>query len=373
MRVAMLSCNTGEGHNSTANAVREVLEQRGVECEMLDVLACLSEKFSKFVCNWHTRIYRYGPKLFDVGYRAAETSESEPNETTPIYELLSLGAKKLKVWLEEGHFDVILCVHVFSGMMMTEVRRNWDIRTPSFFVATDYTCSPYAGRSDMDGYFIPSADLAYEFIDAGIPARKLIPTGIPVRQAFYHRSDRTQARRKLHLPENGLMLVMMCGSMGCGPMEDIAQAMVHQLPRDAFIVAICGRNEKLAERLSELADRRLFVVGYTKEVPDYMDAADLILTKPGGLSSTEAANKHLPMVFINAVGGCESRNFNFYLSHGYAIGSSDADEVLDQAVMLLKIPAQLERMRRTLEADFTRNTAELIADHLMEAGKKQEI
>ena len=70
MRIVMLSCNTGEGHNSTAKAIQEVLKSRQIECEIVDVLACLSPRFSKFVCNWHARLYKYAPKLWDVGYRA---------------------------------------------------------------------------------------------------------------------------------------------------------------------------------------------------------------------------------------------------------------------------------------------------------------
>ena len=369
MRVAMLSCNTGEGHNSTAKAVQDVLATRGVECELIDVLACLSPKFSKFLSNWHTRIYRYGPKLFDKGYRACERSEVDPGETTAIYDLLAFGMKKLWNQLENGNFDVILCTHVFSGMMVTEVRKTFHVKTPCFFVSTDYTCHPFAEQCEMDGYFIPSEELAVEFLAAGLPAEKLIPTGIPVRQDFYAAGEREKARKAVGLPADKLVLLLMCGSMGCGPMKDIAEELTERLPEDATVVAICGRNEKLYDTLSEIGNPKLRPVGFTKEVAAFMDAADLIVTKPGGLSSTEAANKHLPMVFINAVGGCESRNFNYFLARGYAIGSSDPDEATEQAILLAEYPAQLVRMRRNLTEEFTINSAEIIADRLIAAGK----
>ena len=137
MRVLLLSCNTGEGHNSTAKAIMSVLEERGVECHVEDVLACLSPKFSKFICNWHTRLYKYAPKLSDVGYRAVERNGGDPEETSPIYELLALGARKLWDILVEGDYDAVICVHVFSALMMTEVRRNFVSKEPCYFVATD--------------------------------------------------------------------------------------------------------------------------------------------------------------------------------------------------------------------------------------------
>lgn len=369
MRVAMLSCNTGEGHNSTAKAVQDVLTVKGVECELIDVLACLSPKFSKFLSNWHSRIYRYGPKLFDKGYRACERKEADPGETTAMYDLLAFGMKKLWSQLEKGNFDVILCTHVFSGMMVTEVRKTYQVKIPCFYVSTDYTCHPFAEQCEMDGYFIPSEELEEEFLAVGLPKEKLIPTGIPVRQDFYAIEERKMARAALGLPTDGLILLLMCGSMGCGPMKDIAEELTERLSRDATVVAICGKNEKLFDAMSEVGNPKLRPVGFTTKVAAYMDAADLIVTKPGGLSSTEAANKHLPMVFINAVGGCESRNFNYFLSRGYAIGSSDPDEVIEQTVLLAKYPVQLTRMRRNLMEEFTINSAEVIADRLMVAAE----
>lgn len=169
MRILLLSCNTGEGHNSTARAIMEVLEQQGTDCELRDVLSCMSPRFSKFICNWHSRLYKYAPKLTDVGYRAFERT-ADPEDTAPVYELLALGARKLWEMLMRGEYDAVVCVHVFSGMMMTEVRRVWGVEIPCFFVATDYTCSPTVEQCEMDGYFIPSAALSGEFVRAGLSA-----------------------------------------------------------------------------------------------------------------------------------------------------------------------------------------------------------
>lgn len=366
MRILLLSCNTGEGHNSTARAIMEVLESRGIQCELRDVLACLSPRFSKFICNWHSRLYKYAPRLTDVGYRAFERS-ADPEDTTPVYELLSLGAGKVWQMLMMGSYDAVVCVHVFSGMLMTEVRKVWGVEIPCFFVATDYTCSPTVEQCDMDGYFIPDAALSGEFVRAGLSSLRLIPSGIPVRQSFYSRQEKTKARLSLGLPEKGLVALLMCGSMGCGPIRAMARELTERLPQDSTVVAICGNNERLFESLCEIADPRLRVLGYTRNVSDYMDAADMIVTKPGGLSSTEAATKHLPMVLINAVGGCEGKNFDFFLQRGYAVGSSDAKEVVEQALKLAGNEALRSAMQQTLQENFTANSAEIIARWVTDA------
>ncbi len=370
MRIVILSCNTGEGHNATGKAIRQVLESRGVECEMVDVLACLSRYFSKFISDWHERLYKYAPKLWDVGYRAFEMRELKPHERAMMSDLLALGKNKLRNLLEEGQFDAVICTHVFSGMMMTELRKVWSRKIPCYLVATDYTCYPYMDRCAMDGYFIPAASLTEEYADDGLPRDKLIPTGIPVRQEFYSREEKDSARKALSLPGNDIVVLLMCGSMGCGPLARIARELAERLPKNAVLVTFCGKNKKLHETMSAIEDPRLRVLGFTDEVSRYMDAADLIVTKPGGLSSTEAANKRLPMVLINAIGGCENRNFQFFLNRGYAIGSNRAHEVVALAGSLAGDVVRRRRMIAALEEDFVCNSGLMIADIVMNAVKK---
>ena len=314
MRILLLSCNTGEGHNSTAKAIIEELEAESISCDMEDVLACLSPRISKFICNWHTRIYKYVPRLFDVGYRAFESTEADPDDTPPLYELLRLGTGKLMEIVSRKNYDAVICAHVFAGMMMTELRRKYDLTLPSFFVLTDYTRYPMTEQCVMDGYFIPHKDLIPDFAIAGLECEHLYSFGIPVRPVFYTRKAQAEARALLELPENGLVVMLMCGSMGCGPIKKIARNLAERLPENATVVAVCGNNEKLYESMTELSDPRLRILGFTRQVATYMDAADIIVTKPGGLSTTEASVKHLPMVLFNTIGGCESRNFDFFLS-----------------------------------------------------------
>lgn len=370
MRVLLLSCNNGEGHNSAAQAIMEVLQARNVECERQDILSFLSPKLSSFIAYCHTWSYKYAPGLSDKGYRAFEKKGGKPNGFTPVYELLTLGAEKLWKMITAGNYDAVICLHVFSGMMMTEVRRTRNLQIPCFFVATDYTCSPYVDHGEMDGYFIPGEELVQEFADAGLPEKRLIPSGIPVRQAFYSGVSREEARMMLGLPKEGMVVLLMCGSMGCGPIRKIAKALSQRLNEHGTVIAICGRNKKLYDSMKDIAGPRLRVLGYTQNVHDYMDAADLIVTKPGGLSSTEAANKHLPMVFINMVGGCEGKNFTHFLARGYAVGSKEPVEVLELVLELAKRPDRLELMRRTLQDAFRKNSSVEIADRVMEAGTR---
>ena len=370
MRVLLLSCNTGEGHNATARAIIEVLEEKQVTCELRDVLACQSPRLSRFISNWHVRLYKYAPRLFDVGYRALERSEPDPEDTSFVYELLRFSAGRVLEVLAEGDFDAVICTHVFSGMVMTEVRRAFRMRIPCYFVATDYTCYPMTEQCDMDGYIIPDPALREEYLLAGVSGDRLLPFGIPVRQAFYREGDPLEARRLLGLPEDGLTVLLMCGSMGCGPIKKIARNLAERLPEGSTVVAVCGNNERLYESMTELEHPNLRVLGFTRQIPEYMDAADIIVTKPGGLSTTEASVKHMPMVLFNTVGGCESRNIDFYLARGYAVGSDDPEETVNLTLSLALQPELREQLRGKLREHFGSNSTRQIAAHVTDAADK---
>lgn len=186
MRILILSCNTGEGHNSAAKAIQEVLTARGVFSEMTDGLAFLSPEVSRFISNWHVRIYKRAPLLFSAGYRMAEEHNPAPEDASMLYKALSLGAKKLYAALEAGHYDAVVSTHVFSSLIMRRVCQDYPISIPHYFVATDYTCSPYVAEAQADRYLIPDEKLTADFVRCGIPEEKLVATGIPVRQVFSH-------------------------------------------------------------------------------------------------------------------------------------------------------------------------------------------
>ena len=202
MRIFILSCNTGEGHNSAAKAIAEVLTARGIDSEITDGLAFLSPEVSKFISNWHVRIYKRAPLLFNAGYRMAENHDPAPEDASMVYKALSLGAKKLYAALEAGRYDAVVSTHVFASLVMRRVCQDYPISIPHYLVATDYTCSPYVAEAQADGYFIPDEKLADEFARCGIPKERLIATGIPVRQIFFTPGSRSESRAALGIPSS---------------------------------------------------------------------------------------------------------------------------------------------------------------------------
>lgn len=374
MKILILSCNTGEGHNSTAKAIKEEAEERGDTVEIWDALSFWPRGTNAFICQGQEFLYKNLPDLFGFGYRLFEKYSERENKKREKGKKPSPGfsplakkpSEKLHDKIAEGGFDVIVCVHIFASLMVTEYRKKFGKEQPVYLIATDYTCSPGANFSDIEGCFTPAEGLTDEFISLGVKPEHILPVGIPVKNEFYVKNDKGATKDKLGLPSDKRTVLLMSGSMGCGPIAKTVESILTKLPEDCILVAVCGRNEKLLTQLKGLAEANssLYPVGFTKKIPFYMDAADIIVTKAGGLSSTEAGTKNLPIVFIDAIPGLEVHNRDYFVSKGYAVYGNDPEDIALKISSLLNSPDTLETMRANMARDFTHRAATEILDIL---------
>ena len=373
MRILILSANTGEGHNSAARALKEYFEAQGDSCTVRDGLSYMGRSSNAIISKGHVFFYRSLPKVYGMGYRMEERQahrqryQQKLNTYARHRHHLSKHKRMLRALLNFGGFDAVICTHVFAARMVSKLRLSGNVRIPCFFLATDYTCSPGVNQLDVDAWLIPHPALIPEFAGYGIPEDRLIPAGIPVRAAFWKRHDKLAARRALGLPEDRRIAVFSCGSMGAGPMGRAVLNVLDALPDDALLVTICGNNHALEHALRALvSSEKLLVLGYTDRMENYMDAADLFLTKPGGLSVTEAARKHVPMLLIDAVPGVESRNLEFMVSLGCAVGAHDPASLAAEVASALDSPELLESLTQSCAREFDRAAAESIYDIVSE-------
>lgn len=367
MNVLILSANTGQGHNSCAAALQEYFCRRESSCEICDSLAFMSEGVSKFVCGLHVGVYRKAPGAFAWGYGVSENHPGIFGQKSPLYLFFKKGAKRLAEYMEGRKYDIVIACHVFAAVMLTAARKMSPQAFKTAFVATDYTCSPGVDQSDLDFYFIPDASLKDEFVRGCVSASRIFASGIPVRGNFPEHTGKKEAKRSVGVDENHAHLLVMCGSMGCGPIAEIAAELEKHLESGQEASIVCGTNAKLQNRLEKqfAAHERIHILGYVKDMALLMDSADLYLTKPGGLSSTEAAYKRLPMVFVNAVSGCEGYNCSFFTQRGGAVCEDTPKALAGRCVSLLKDEETLEKMRRALAETFFENAAENIYNILI--------
>jgi len=369
MRILILSGNTGEGHNSAAKALKEYFDQRGCNCEICDGLAYMAYSSGPLVAKGHVILYRKLPFLFGLGYRFEEFvqrhrayQEKLESKAQRIQrkQRLPRHRRKLKEFIEAGNYDAVISVHVFTAAMLSELRKTGALNIPTFFMSTDYTCCPGANQLDMDAWLIPHRNLLPEFVGHGIPEEKIITTGIPIRGEFLERTSRAEARRMLSLPEDKKIVVLSCGSMGASSMGRLVVALTEMLPDDALLISICGNNKTLERNLRKIVrSKKLLVMGYVDRMSTYMDAADMFITKPGGLSTTEAVHKRVPTVLVHAVPGCETRNLEFLTAIGCATTASRPFAVAKLVSKTIKSGKSLDYLSKKCETEFSENAAEL--------------
>ena len=365
MNILILTCNTGGGHNAVAAALTESFQRLGADCRVLDGLSFISQKASKFVSRWHTRLYRHHPRLYKAGYMTAEEEDGRAvPKNNPAERYLERGARRLSRYLQAERPDAVVCVHVIPALMVTALRRRGGADMPFCFVATDYTCSPTVGSCTPDICVIPHEELAPDFIRCGMAAETLLPAGIPVRQVFTAPADRSAARRELSLPAEGRHVLLMSGSIGCGPMTELARQLNELLPEGDYATVLCGSNRQMLYALQMRSLLRVQAVGFTSRVAQYMDSADLLVSKPGGISITEAACKGVPMLLADLVGGCETRNQAFFAEHGWAAACSN-DTIADSALSLLADDARREALVSAQRRDFDGRAAARVADAVL--------
>ena len=196
-------------------------------------------------------------------------------------------------------------------------------------VATDYHVIPFWEETKPDYFVIPHSSLKQEFIEKGFKEEILLDFGIPVSSSF------SKVKNNLNLPTNKDIVLITSGSMGFGKMKDMVKSLLNNIP-NIYVVAICGNNQTLYSALKELNNENLMVKGYVDNIKEYIATSTIVLTKPGGLTSTEVATLRKPMIHIMPIPGVENYNARFFEENGLSLVSNSVEEVLTNTNKLLK-------------------------------------
>lgn len=335
MKILILSCSTGGGHNAAGKALKERLEYEGHEAVMLDPFSLSGERTAKTIGNAYVFIAKHVPGFFGFLYKLGGRISSSRHKS-PVYYANTLMVKHLKAYLEENSFDAIVMPHLYPAEMVTCMKRRHMTLPPTVAVATDYTCIPFWEETECDYYIVPHKDLLEENISRGLPEEKLYPLGIPVGMAFSGVSDKLHERARLHLPIDKPVFLVMSGSMGFGKMHLFVFELTRKLNNGEQLIIICGNNKKMYHILKRTyrRNKNVHITGYTDHVSQYMDASDVIFTKPGGLTSTEALVKNIPIVHTAAIPGCETKNSDFFVSRGLSLASEHVHIQVSQGITL---------------------------------------
>lgn len=369
MKTLILSCNTGAGHNTAARAVREQFEKAGVECQMLDALSFASESLSRFVCNTYVGITIKAPKLFGAGYRMCEKMSS-PRIRSASYYANAGYAQALYRYLIHNRIDTVVMSHIFPAQCLTYIRRHYHLQVKTYLISTDYDCCPFVEETSTDAFFISHSSITADFLRRGVGEERVFVSGIPTMEKFSRHTMKNDARKELNLPLDCPIVLMMSGSMGFGNLESMVRLIRNRMQESTHIIILGGNNERMKSTLRAhfREDSRIHVMDFTTQADLYMDACDIMLTKPGGLTSTEAAVKNVPLVHTAPIPGCETDNLHFFRNFGLSLSGDTPEDTADAAVRLLSSPDLQEQIRIAQRQNTNPHAAADIVRYILEHG-----
>ena len=309
-KVLILSCGTGGGHNTAARAIQEELLARGIKADFREYLEIINPKLKDGVNNLYIKSTHKNGIVFKKVYHLGRIYEKTKLKS-PVYFFNSLNKKKLYTYIKENQYTYIITTHLFAAQALTAIKKEHHIQFMQ--IATDYVSIPFWQETNPDYFIIPSKELELNFIEKGIKKEKLLPLGIPVRKQFREEYDKKEIEEQLKLDSHKKYVLILNGSMGFGNVKEITKRLLENTKDYVFIIS-CGNNNELFEFLDNeyKNDHRIVVLPYTNELAKYMQISEVILSKPGGLTTTEVATMRKPLIHIMPIPGCENDNADFF-------------------------------------------------------------
>jgi processive 1,2-diacylglycerol beta-glucosyltransferase len=367
-RVLLLSVSSGAGHLRAAQALEKAFSARG-DCvvEHLDAMKYASKLFRSIYHRTYISLANRAPDILGLLYNRTDQPWNSPR---PRLAIDRLNVQPMIRMLQRVQPDLCIATHFLPGEILAWLIAKKKLRAHNAIVITDYDVHALWLCRTVDRYYVALPESAEYLAAIGVPREKLCITGIPVDPIFAKPADRNEVRRHLGLDLRHPMVLAAAGGEGVGPVEQLVRGLL-DLCRPWQIVAIAGTSEKMRKRLEELSLQagslpggtpRLRPVGFTTEMDQYMAAADLLVGKAGGLTTSEALARALPMVLIDPIPGQEERNADHLLEAGAAIRCNNLPVAAWKVAALLDDPARLKRMQEAARCMARPNAASEIAE-----------
>jgi len=348
-RLLILSASAGAGHLRAAEAVELACRERwpGAEVRNVDVLTLTPAPFRRLYGKGYLDFVNKAPELMGMLYD--RTNRAPKNPAGDRLRLLAdrLNTRPLVELLRGFDPDLICHTHFLSAGIVAHQKRKARIRAPHAVVVTDYDVHRFWLCPGVERYFVAREENRVHLEALGAPHDAIHITGIPIHPSFSRVPDTASLRTKHGVRSGRPLLLVLCGGFGVGPVESLVESVIKSAG-NAQVVVIAGRNEALRQRLEKAARRAAAptrVLGFTTEMHGWMAIADLLVTKPGGLTTSEALALGVPIVVANAIPGQETRNATMLYEAGAAISGENPLTVGYRVARLLESRERLAGMR----------------------------
>ncbi len=370
-KVLLLSASAGAGHVRAAEAIEKAFKQRkdhdGVEVHHFDVLNYTNKLFRHLYSKAYIDLVNKMPEV--PGWVYDKLDKPWKNERRRLA-LDKLNTRPFVKLLREYQPDLIVCTHFLPAEIVSWLKAKERLASRQVIIVTDFDVHAMWLVHHYERYFV-ALDEARVYLEAlAIPPERITVSGIPIDPVFAIKKDKQEMRAKHGLAPDRSTILLSAGGFGVGSVDALVQSLL-PLQQRAQIIAICGRNEELKERLTKLAARikpdasvLLKPFGYTREMDELMTASDLVLGKPGGLTTSEALAKGLVFVIVNPIPGQEERNSDHLLEGAAAIRCNNLPTLSYKLDRLLSDPQRFKSMQANARRMGHPNAAKEIVEQI---------
>ena len=365
MNILILSASTGGGHMRASKAIEGYMTQKNkdINVKIVDSLLYISPILNKTVTGGYVYLATKTPRLYGKLYDLTNKDHKLANFVTRLNNIF---ANKLLPLIDDFKPDVIITTHPFPTEMVSRLKSKREINIPLICIMTDYAPHKAWINDKVDAYIVANDDMVAKMASEGIDSRCIYPYGIPVDEVFFEEKEKQLVIEELGLNKNLPTILMMAGSFGVSNVFDVYENIM-DIDLDFQIILVTGRNQKLYKHFEEVvgnSPKKTKLIYFTDEINKFMQASDIIITKPGGLTVTEALACNIPMAVFDAIPGQEEENAEFLLKHNMAVRIKDGNSCREAIVELLKDGEKLEDMKEACKSfhknDSTKNIFLLI-------------
>ena len=379
MKVLILLTDTGGGHHRASLALKETIESEGNNQVMIEDALMYSSKFLLFAVTkgyifFATKTPRLDGKIYNSADKVSVFDKA-------VHAISGFYSRKLGKLIKEFSPDCVVSCHAFCSEMISTLKSKGKTDTMLFNIITDYAAHAAYINDYVDAYIVGCDDMVHQLSEQyGVDGSIIYPLGIPIYSHFNEKPDKYKTREKLGLNPNKKTVLMMAGSFGVANILEI-YASLNKYPADYQLIVVTGRNEKLFKQFREavkkgsIKNKKGKIVRikiptnlcfFVDNIHEYMSAADLIVTKPGGLTVSEALAKELPIAAFRSYDGQEKDNADYLQRHNLAVVLKDGRDAAGQLNSLIENDALLETMRNNIRTfkkpDSSKNISRLLRE-----------
>lgn len=344
-KVIILTTSTGQGHNQAADSLKDTFLKSDYDVEVFNFLKGCNKKLDKLITTGYYFSATKTPKLYGLGYHLTNFNHINDFLSVPF----KLIDKKLAQHINSSNADIIIGTHPLTVNIITRLKKHGLIGIPFISIVTDFDAHSTYLSDEVDYYITGSEETSKMLISKGIETSRVLDYGIPIKQSFTYKDFSYDFVKK----DDFFTILIMGGSMGLNSIATVVKHLVHNHNKLRLII-VCGSNKSLKEHLDKeyshpIVDKKIYILGYTAMIAEFMDVSDILISKPGGLTTTESIYKNLPMVIPFVIPGQETGNAKILAEMNCAIRLNKISDINDIVNELIEKPEKLLNIKNNIK------------------------